>query len=422
MRERIYGCIEELRSYKLHERLFCLFSMLVCFSIALEYSITRPASHSLFLTTFTSKAIPYLWLSVVPINFLLITLYNHFLPKIGPLRMWLAVSSSVLTINFLAAILLKSYPKYIFIQCIWKDIYILLMFKQLWSMIHCTIQSGRAKYLYGVIFASGTLGSCIGSLVPSLLAIPMGSENLFYLTLPIYLFMFFCYFKAHSKSNVSKKDWDGLKSKDSSSRFKSLQSVLKNRYLLAILLLVVFMQISSGFMEYRFNIHLEETILDRDLRTATYGKLFGLMNTCSLALQAIGTFFLIHLIGLKRVHFFIPLVLLGSSLTSWVFPSFMLTSFSFVFLKSIDFSLFSVGREMLYIPFGLDEKYRGKAIIDVFAYRSAKALVSLSILCLQALFTGSIINLVTFLSFSVFLFWMAVVAIYVRKDPQAISA
>jgi ATP/ADP translocase len=42
--------------------------------------------------------------------------------------------------------------------------------------------------------------------------------------------------------------------------------------------------------------------------------------------------------------------------------------------RSIFLSLFGVIREMLYVPLQLDEKFRAKAIIDVFAYRTSKAL------------------------------------------------
>ena len=175
-------------------------------------------------------------------------------------------------------------------------------------------------------------------------------------------------------------------------------------------------------MEYRFNIHLEENFLDKDLRTAICARLFGIMNMVSLGVQAVGAFFFIHLIGVKRVHFLIPLCLLGMTLSTWMLPSFALISFSYVFLKSVDFSLFSVAREMLYIPFGMNEKFRAKAVIDVFAYRTAKALVSVSILGLQTLVTGSLLKVVTYISFAVFVCWMIVVAFMLRVEQAERAA
>lgn len=404
-----------MKSFTRREKLFVLLSMIVGFSIAGEYGITRPASHAIFLSTFSSGAIPLLWLATVPVNFIAIYLYNRFLPILGSYRMWVAVSLSVIIVNFLAAHILLIFPEYIFFQCIWKDIYILLMFKQLWSMIHCTISPSRAKYLYGVIFAFGTIGSCLGSCVPSFFAISIGSESLFYFTLPIYLVLLISYRFAISKSLMSKDSWK-KELMISPSASEGISLISRNRFLAAILLLVIAMQVSAGFMEYRFNVYLESNILDKDLRTAYCGQLFGFMNLLSMILQAVGSFLVIHTIGLRRTHFLIPFLLLGSAVCSWIIPSFALISFSYVFLKAIDFSLFSVSREMLYIPFGLDEKFRAKAIIDVFAYRSSKALVSLSILGLQAVAGIYLLEVASYVSIAIFIGWIFVVFFMLRHD------
>ena len=403
------------------EKWFVFFAMMIGFLIAGEYGITRPASHALFLTVFSSNAIPWLWLATVPVNFAAIYLYNRFLPVFGPLKMWMAVASSVLVVNLLAATTLKIFPEYIFFQCIWKDIYILLMFKQLWSMIHCTIASSRAKYLYGVIFAAGTVGSCLGSCIPSFMAVAIGSESLFYFTLPIYAILLISYRMAIMRSLMSKDSWKKeLMINPSASEGVSLIS--RSRFLAAILLLVIAMQVSSGLMEYRFNVYLESYIIDQDLRTAYCGQLFGLTNILSMLLQGVGSFLVIHTMGLRKTHFLIPFLLLGSALCSWIVPSFALISFSYVFLKAIDFSLFSVSREMLYIPFGLDEKFRAKAVIDVFAYRSSKALVSLSILSLQAIAGIYLLEVASYVSVAIFIGWIAVVFFMLRPHTSVIKS
>jgi len=408
-------------SFSRREKLFVFFSMLVGFCIAAEYGITRPASHSIFLTVFSSQQLPWLWFATVPVNLLAIVLYNRFLPKIGPLIMFAIVGCSVIVVNSIAALILPIFPGYIFFQCLWKDIYILLMFKQLWSMIHSTIHSNRASYLYGLIFAMGTIGSCLGSCIPSFGAVPLGSEKLFFFTLPLYVVLFFGYRNAFHRSVLSK---EGLKKElmPSQNASEGFSLIRRNRFLVAILFLVVAMQVSAGFLEYRFNVHLEMHILDKDLRTAYCGKLFGWMNLISVILQSIGSFLIVRIIGLKQTHFLIPLMLLGSAMCSWMIPSFALLSCSYVFLKAIDFSLFSVGREMLYIPFGLDEKFRAKAVIDVFAYRSSKALVSLSILCLQAIAGVYLLEVAVYVSIAIFMLWIGIVFFMLRHFPSQVRS
>lgn len=410
----IKKCLTELHSLTRKERIFVLFSMIVAFLIAGEYAIIRPSSHALFLSSFTSSLIPWLWLATVPVNFFAIYLYNKFLPFFGPLKMWMVVSGSVLLVNVTAATILTTFPSFIFIQCIWKDIYILLMFKQLWSMVHSTISSSRAKYLYGIIFSCGTLGSCLCSSIPSLWATHIGSEMLFYFTLPFYLILMFAYRKAYQKSTLS---WQKEIIENPTTQ-EGLSAIAKNRYLVAILLLVIAMQVSAGFMEFRFNMFLESHILDKDLRTAYCGQLFGMMNILSILLQGVGSFLCVHFLGLRKTHFMIPFLLLGSALFSWIMPNFAFISFSYVFLKAIDFSLFSVGREMLYIPFGLDVKYRAKAVIDVFAYRSSKALVSLCILGLQALAGVYLLEVASYVAIAIFIAWICIVFFMIRNEED----
>jgi len=408
MTSRIQLCKEELSSLKHKEKWFVLFVMGIGFLISLEYSITRPASHSLFLTVFSSNLIPWLWLATVPINLCVIFFYNRFLSILGPMRMWGIVAIAVMLINTLTGAFFSQAPSLIFCQCLWKDIYILLMFKQLWSMIHVTIPAARAKYLYGIIFATGTLGSCLGSCIPGFFAEAIGAERLFFFTAPLYLLLLLMYRFAWNKSLMPEHSWETAKVANPSPS-EGFSLVSQNRLLLAILFLVVAMQVSSGFMEYRFNAYLEAHILDKDLRAAYCGQLFGLTNVLSMALQAVGSFLLIHWIGLRKTHFLIPYVLLGSAICSWIVPSFGWISISYVLLKAIDFSLFSVGREMLYIPFNLDEKFRAKAVIDVFAYRSSKALVSLSILSLQAIAGIYLLEVASYVSIVVFVLWILVV-------------
>jgi len=397
------------------EKLFIFFAMCSAALICGEYAITRPTSNALFLTVFSVKAYPWVWLATVPLNLLVITLYNRFLPKIGPLRTLCIFALITMSINALSGLLYSRYPQFIFFQYAWKDIYVLLMLKQLWSMIHSTIPAARAKYLYGAIYGMGTLGAISGSLIPSFLAVQMGSEKLLFLTLPAYLLLIFAYTASFRLSGVNGDSFQQDLTSDPRSR-EGFSLIRRSPFLIAILLLVVFMQVSVGLMEYQFNAHLEHHILDKDLRTAYCGQISAWVNISSLLLQFVGGFLMIRILGVRRSHFMIPILLLTSGLTFWIFPSFAILSFSYVFIKAIDFSLFGVIREMLYIPLQLDEKYRAKAIIDVFAYRTSKAFVSLGLLILQAVAASYILPAASLLSLAVFLGWLAVVTVLFRKQ------
>jgi AAA family ATP:ADP antiporter len=396
------------------EKLFIFFSMLSVFFVCGEYAITRPTSNSLFLTLFSAKAYPWVWLATVPLNLFVVYLYNRLLSKAGPLYMLCSIALTTVVINTLSGLFYSQFPQLIFFQYAWKDIYVLLMLKQLWSMIHSTIAASRAKYLYGFIYGMGTIGAISGSLVPGFLASYFGSEKILFFTLPLYLGLVLSYRMAFQRSGVQQSTFEKDLTPDPRAR-EALSLIRRSPVLIAVLLLVVFMQVSAGLIEYQFNANLELNILEKDLRTAYCGKLVGVINGLSLAFQFLGGFLMVRTLGLRGSHFLIPILLCSSALFSIAMPTFAILSCSYVFLKAVDFSLFGVIREMLYVPLQLDAKFRAKAIIDVFAYRTSKALVSFGLLAVQALASSYLLQITGYLSIAVFIGWLATVAILFRR-------
>ena len=114
---------QEIKTMSCQEKLFVFFTMLVGFCISGEYAITRPASTSIFLSIYSTKYLPFVWLVTVPLNFLVVYLYNRFLPRIGPVTMLGIMVSSVMFMHAGCAFLLKTVPSLIFFQFVWKDIY-----------------------------------------------------------------------------------------------------------------------------------------------------------------------------------------------------------------------------------------------------------------------------------------------------------
>ena len=174
-----------------------ILSVLACvFFISCDYAIIRPASTSIFLSNFSSRAFPYCWILSVPFNLLVVYLYNKFLPIIGCLKTFLVFVFSIILVNALTGLFVNRIPSIIFFQFIFKDLYILLAFKQVWSMIHSTINTNRAKLLYGFMFGLGGVGSVLGGMISGFFAVQIKSTNLFFLSIPIYLLVYIFYLKA----------------------------------------------------------------------------------------------------------------------------------------------------------------------------------------------------------------------------------
>lgn len=410
----------KLASLSRTEKLFIFFAMLVGFCISAEYGITRPTSQSLFLSAFSASFFPVLWLATVPLNFTIVYLYNQFVSRLGPLRMMAIICSAIAGVNLVCVLFLPIFPQLIFFHACWKDVYILLMFKQLWSMVHATLSDARTKYIFGAIFGIGTCGATLGSLIPGFLAPLLGSTPLFLFTLPIYCVLFFAYYKAYHLSGASLLT-DSITPEHASGK-EGFMLLARNRYLLGVLFLVMFMQISVALVDYQFSHYLEIQIPQQDLRTAYYGKLIGGVNFISLFMQFFGSFLILKVLGLRKSHFLIPIVLGSLTCGLWGFPTFMVTAAVYGITKSIDYSLFGVLKEMLFVPLSMDEKFRAKAIIDVLGHRTAKALASFLILGLQMIVGTQVFALANYLLFAILIAWFIVVAFLFKKPVPAVAA
>ena len=169
---------QEWASIKSKERLFFLYALLVCYFLTMDASITKAVVNSLFITQRGAEGLPLIWLISIPINLLLVQSYNFLLPMLGTKRLFASVTLLSCVVNIIAIENTGFVSSVIDALYIWKDIYIMLMFTQLWSLLHATVKSEKAKYMYGIFYAIGGVGSICGSIVPGFFASQYGTTPL----------------------------------------------------------------------------------------------------------------------------------------------------------------------------------------------------------------------------------------------------
>lgn len=379
--------------------------MICSFAITAEAAITRSVSASYFLKAYSVELLPYAWMASLPLNFTVVALYNKFISRFGPKNVMGFILAFAFCFNAFCAFFLKSFYTLPFFLYLWKDIFIIFLFHKLWSVIHSTIPGSRAKYIYGLFYGLGGLGSIAGNMVPGFMAVAFGTEALLFVTLPLYLVTFLAYSKSLSVRDGMTSSQSISLSMDNGDLSYGVKLIQKSKLLKFILLLVLCMQVSSTILDYQFSTLLKQNFPILDLRTQFTGRLFGVVNTVNIFLQFIGSMLLLKWVGLKGTHALIPLILLCNGLLFIAYPVFGVICASFGTIKSLDYSIFGITKEMLYLPLNVEEKFKAKAIIDVFAYRSSKAIVSLLIAFLTYIYGSNITYLLSLALISIFLLW-----------------
>ena len=407
------GFKEEILQFTRSQWLFIGLSMLCGFCIMFDYGVVRPVSNSVFITSYGSDFFPYAWLAIVPLSFLIVELYNRFLAKLGILKMFLTIVATISIVNIFCATYMSKIGFLPFFFYVWKEIYVMLLFQQLWSVIHSTLHMKQAKYTYGLIFAVGGIGGVLGYLVPGYFAVKIGSPNLLFFSIPLFVVMTLA-FKHLAKGDIEKSEEQPI-----NNFWEGVTAIRNSKYLSFILSIVLLMQVTTTLIYYQFNSMLEGSILLQDLRTEYCGKVFVIANITTVLFQLFGSLLFVHFFGLRRSHILLPLILSLNAIGSLITPTFSMISAAFITIKAFDFSLFGVLKEMLYIPLKKEEKFQAKSIIDVFAYRSAKAVAAGFILILQGVGLVQLIGSITWITVFLLLLWTVVVykMFQLKEDP-----
>jgi AAA family ATP:ADP antiporter len=406
---------EEMGSYSARQRAFLFFAMLCGFFICCEYSLIRPVSNSIFLAHYTAKWLPYAWIAIVPFNFLMVSVYNRLIPKWGSRRLFAYLVLVVMGTSLFFAFFLEKLPGLSFVFYMWKELYVLLMFQLVWSVIHSNVNLKRAKYLYGIFYGIGGLGSMLGSAFPSFFAVSYGTSNLLFLAIPIYLLLLGVYWKM---CTYCEGDVPNSEREQHGGFLHGMKLIRGSSFLIFALLIVVFMQMITAVVDFQFNDILERIYPDTDVRTEYSARVLGLMHSLTTVMQFVGTYVLIKWMGFRNSHFIVPIALALCAGLFVAFPIFPIASLMFISCKSLDFSVFGVVKEMLYVPLKPDEQFRAKAVIDVFAYRTSKAFASLLIILVTSLVSS---HMLSWLNISLAILWVVAV-VYGLREYEKLTA
>ena len=386
-----------------------------CFFLVLfSYSFIRPLTQALYLTAMGSENLPHVWIISAGAMALTVWVYNRFINASRPLALY-AISNFIAIAFFLVFYIHFSVENKVFstIAYIVKDIYVVILIEQLWSFCNSTFSEKSAKMVYGFLAGGCSVGGIVASKATEHLASALGSNNLIFigcgaLFLGIFLFASACYKKKQLHNDEVKTSFGNDEYKDDKAEesgsiqkksFKEtvlggLDIVFKSKYLFLIALMLMFSQFVTALIDLQFNQIMEIQVTELDLRTAYFGMFFFWTNTTSLIFQ-----FFISAPMLRFVGLYITLMLVPAVMGLGSFAFFFATTMSVIFgtklaNKSLTYSLFRSAKEILYIPLSYIENYKGKAIIDMFIYRFAKAAIAFIIIGLQTIIAVTAIKMV----------------------------
>jgi len=259
-----------------------------------------------------------------------------------------------------------------------RESYIVLLVQQVWSFINTLCPKQKMRYFYGRVLAISAVGAIVGDICVYFLAKKIGAISLVGTSVFCSIIAFYLAKKAYHKISpqenhrfdslsLQKKDPLGLK-------------FFKTHPILLFIFLIVFASQAYGtIIAINYESLLHKEIPNVNEQTSYAATVFGTLHCGSLLCQLIVIPILLKHINTIFIHSLIPFIHIFFCLILILYPGLETATMSFLFFKLIDYSLFKIAKESLYLPLSLEIKFRSKEVIDVFAYRFGKGLTALAI-------------------------------------------
>jgi AAA family ATP:ADP antiporter len=346
------------------------------------YELARPASESVFLGAYGSRALPLVWLGVAAAVVPAVALHRRLVARLEVARVF-AVTSALTALGFTTALgaVGMGWPGAPAGLYVLKDVYVVLLIEAFWSVASLTHGLGHARWSYGVYLFAGSLGGASAGGAVGSLAARLGTHGALWLVVPTHLAL--ALLAERGLRRVARAGVEAPRAIGRGAWRDGWVIVKESPYLGRLLALVAVVQVVLTLVDYGYNQSLEASFPDVDARTAASGRVYAGLELGAAVLQ-LSAGLILRVLGAPATLVAIPLVLLAPLSLGVAAPTFWAAGVAKAAGKALDYSLLRAAKELFYVPLGADAKLHGKALVDILGYRVAKGVASLGLLGLVA--------------------------------------
>lgn len=348
-----------------------IFIMLVSFVVLFSYSMIRSTVDALFLDLVGAKKSPYIWFYSVLFLTIAIGFYNKFQTRIKIQSLFLMTCVFAFILFATGALLIGHAPVvWAYTLSILKEVYIILLVHMGVGLLNETVDYQVAKFLYGPVGAINGLAGMFGGMATSWLTYSFSTEQ---------ILLIGCFVLLSSSALFWKTSHIELKpssNQQSESPLRAIKPVAF--YIFWIVMIVALSQVCISLANFKFNLLFEQMVPEKMLKTRYLGNINTAISALNLTVQIIIVPLSLRFFRSKTLQFAIPIAYGLFAVWGFGFGSSFLipVAATFVFFKGIDYSIFSVLKELLYFPLKTVQKYGAKYIVDMVVYRFAKGIIS----------------------------------------------
>jgi AAA family ATP:ADP antiporter len=301
----------------------------------------------------------------------------------------------------------------------------------------------QAKRLFGFIGVGGTLGALAGSKIASLLAKPIGSVNLLFLSIVLLEVAVFSVRRLVAIHHIDsappeRSSPTPAAAVSTSDMWRGLKLIISQSYLRWIASYTFLYGLVGTFLYYQQGKLVDSTIHDRDLRTQYFANIEFWVQLGTVLIQFLLTARLIRWFGITFALISQPAIAVLGWVSLWLAmiygtwlgthgftvgqlaPQLAVLAGVQIVLRISNFATAQPAREALYTVVAREVKYKSKSFIDTFIYRLGDCLGAWAFMGIQAL--GVTLTAIAALTIPIAGVWVFVGRTLGRKQRQITEA
>ena len=366
--------------------LFCTY-----FFALLSYPFVRASTSAIFYESYTANEYSLATFVAVVVLIIAIVLSNKVQQRIGIHNLYVFIGGFTIFFLWLSHSLNASGLRVAaFGLFATKEVYIVLLIHLCLAFSNSYFSIEQLKRLLGPIGATGSVGGILGGQLTAYIARDFGTDTVFYWSLLFIFLACTCFYQTRGV-----RLFESSPIKNTQAPLSSVKGI--GRYIALIAGIVALSQVVIFIADLQFNVAFEKAITSKDMRTSYLGQIFSFVNLGTLFFQLLIIPYVLVRVPIKKVFYLVPFLYFLIILSGIVMGAGALYSLAgaFIFMKTIDYSVFSASKEVMYHPLTHFQKFGAKYITDMFVYRCSKALVSfvMSFFIVKDLHSLSIIQL-----------------------------
>jgi AAA family ATP:ADP antiporter len=370
------------------ERLRVLFMALYLFLVLFAHYILKPISRSMFVTTFGSKELPYLYVLIALVGGVMATLYTKVAMRASLKQaVGLTMALSAVSLLLLAWLLPYRWRWLVYGFNLWAQLFGVVTVAQGWLVAANVFSSREAKRVYGLVGLGAVAGGWTGALFTTATIKLLGNYRLLVIGAVLVGLAYVAFRLTIGRGSAmpaAVKAAEG--EKESFSTRDIFSSIWRHRYLQVIAGIIVVTYVVDQLVEFQLQAAGEAAYgSDPTAYTRFLSTYMLVQNTLTFFLQFVFTGVVVHHLGVGGTLKLMPVCLAVASIVPFFMPNVWSAAAVRLTEAASRYSVNKAAMELLYLPLPVELRNRTKAFVDVFGDRLGRGLAGALLILLATI-------------------------------------